>query len=192
MIIINKKEPIMKEYKRTYLASFPCVCLKMLIIIAPCALVGDLILCILGKTKPFEILSNFLAVGLLFMTVFIAMMALVSLIINAFKSPSVTVDGKYIAYEGKRLDLDSISYVTLYLPERQSRTRITTQELSLYVNDSEHIVIKRPSVFLIAHLKKRCTSAKFEIADVKSRLITDLIISLFVFVLCVVMAFVGR
>lgn len=192
MIIINKKEPIMKEYKRTYLASFPCVCLKMLIIIAPCALIGDLILCILGKTKPFEILSNFLAVGLLFMTVFIAMMALVSLIINAFKSPSVTVDGKYIAYEGKRLDLDSISYVTLYLPERQSRTRITTQELSLYVNDSEHIVIKRPSVFLIAHLKKRCTSAKFEIADVKSRLITDLIISLFVFVLCVVMAFVNK
>ena len=192
MIIINKKEPIMKEYKRTYLASFPCVCLKMLIIIAPCAFLGDLILCILGKTKPFEILSSFLAVGLLFMTVFIAMMALVSLIINAFKSPSVTVDGKYIAYEGKRLDLDSISYVTLYLPERQSRTRITTQELSLYVNDSEHIVIKRPSVFLIAHLRKRCTSAKFEIADVKSRLITDLIISLFVFVLCVVMAFVNK
>ena len=192
MIIINKKEPIMKEYKRTYLASFPCVCLKMLIIIAPCALIGDLILCILGKTKPFEILSNFLAVGLLFMTVFIAMTELANFIINAFKSPSVTVDGKYIAYEGKRLDLDSISYVTLYLPERQSRTRITTQELSLYVNDSEHIVIKRPSVFLIAHLRKRCTSAKFEIADVKSRLITDLIISLFVFVLCVVMAFVNK
>ena len=192
MIIINKKEPIMKEYKRTYLTSLPCICLKMLIIIAPCALLGDLILCILGKTKPFEILSNFLAVGLLFMAVFIAMMALVNLIINAFKSPSVTVDGKYIAYEGKRLDLDSISYVTLYLPERQSRTRITTQELSLYVNDSEHIVIKRPSVFLIAHLRKRCTSAKFEIADVKSRLITDLIISLFVFVLCVVMAFVDK
>ena len=192
MIIINKKEPIMKEYKRTYLASFPCVCLKMLIIIAPCALIGDLILCILGKTKPFEILSSFLAVGLLFLTVFIAQMVLVSLIINAFKSPSVTVDGKYIAYEGKRLDLDSIRYVTLYLPEMRSRSSVTPQEMSLYVNDSEHIVIKRPSVFLIAHLRKRCTSAKFEIADVKSRLITDLIISLFVFVLCVVMAFVNK
>ena len=192
MIIINKKEPIMKEYKRTYLASFPCVCLKMLIIIAPCALVGDLILCILGKTKPFEILSNFLAVGLLFMTVFIAQMVLVSLIINAFKSPSVTVDGKYIAYEGKRLDLDSISYVTLYLPEMRSRSSVTPQEMSLYASEDEHVVIKRPSVFLIAHLKKRCTSAKFEIADVKSRLITDLIISLFVFVLCVVMAFVNK
>ena len=192
MIIINKKEPIMKEYKRTYLASFPCVCLKMLIIIAPCALIGDLILCILGKTKPFEILSNFLAVGLLFMTVFIAMMALVSLIINAFKSPSVTVDGKYIAYEGKRLDLDSISYVTLYLPEMRSRSSVTPQEMSLYASEDEHMVIKRPSVFLIAHLRKRCTSAKFEIADVKSRLITDLIISLFVFVLCVVMAFVNK
>ena len=182
----------MKEYKRTYLASFPCVCLKMLIIIAPCALIGDLILCILGKTKPFEILSSFLAVGLLFMTVFIAQMVLVSLIINAFKSPSVTVDGKYIAYEGKRLDLDSIRYVTLYLPEMRSRSSVTPQEMSLYVNDSEHIVIKRPSVFLIAHLRKRCTSAKFEIADVKSRLITDLIISLLVFVLCVVMAFVNK
>ena len=192
MIIINKKEPIMKEYKRTYLASFPCVCLKMLIIIAPCAFLGDLILCILGKTKPFEILSNFLAVGLLFMTVFIAMMALVSLIINAFKSPSVTVDGKYIAYEGKRLDLDSISYVTLYLPEMRSRSSVTPQEMSLYASEDEHVVIKRPSVFLIAHLRKRCTNAKFEIADVKSRLITDLIIRLFVFVLCVVMAFVGR
>ena len=182
----------MKEYKRTYLASLPCVCLEMLIIISPCALLGDIILGILGKTKPFEILSNFLAVGLLFMAVFIAMMALVSLIINAFKSPSVTVDGKYIAYEGKRLDLDSISYVTLYLPEMRSRSSISTQELSLYVNDSEHIVIRRPSVFLIAHLRKRCTSAKFGIADVRQRLIRDLIVSLFVFVLCVVMAFVDR
>ena len=192
MIIINKKEPIMKEYKRTYLASFPCVCLKMLIIIAPCALIGDLILCILGKTKPFEILSNFLAVGLLFMTVFIAMTVLANFIINAFKSPSVTVDGKYIAYEGKRLDLDSISYVTLYLPEMRSRSSVTPQEMSLYASEDEHVVIKRPSVFLIAHLRKRCTNAKFEIADVKSRLITDLIISLFVFVLCVVMAFVNK
>ena len=145
----------MKEYKRTYLASLPCTCLEMLIIIAPCALLGDIILGILGKTKPFSIILGLLGVGLLFMAVFIAMMALVNLIINAFKSPSVTVDGKYIAYEGKRLDLDSISYVTLYLPEMRSRSSISTQELSLYVNDSEHIVIKRPSVFLIAYLKKR-------------------------------------
>ena len=182
----------MKEYKRTYLTSLPCICLKMLIIIAPCAFLGDLILCILGKMKPFVILSSFLAVGLLFMTVFIAMMVLVSLIINAFKSPSVTVDGKYIAYEGKRLDLDSISYVTLYLPEMRSRSSSTPQELSLYVNDSEHIVIKRPSVFLIAYLKKRCANASFGIADVRQRLIRDLVVSLFVFVLCVVMAFVER
>ena len=182
----------MKEYKRTYLTSLPCICLKMLIIIAPCAFLGDLILCILGKTKPFEILSSFLAVGLLFMTVFIAVTVLANFIINAFKSPSTFVDGRTVTHEWTSIELDRIKYVTLYLPEMQSRTRITPQELSLYVNDSEHIVIKRPSVFLIAHLRKRCTNAKFEIADVKSRLITDLIISLFVFVLCVVMAFVGR
>ncbi len=182
----------MKEYKRTYLASLPCGGLKMLIVIAPCALIGDLILCILGKTKPFEIVSSFLAVGLLFMTVFIALMVLVSLIINAFKSPSVTVDGKYITYEGKRLDLDSVRYVTLYLPEIQSRTRYTTQELSLYASEGEHVVIKRPSVRLIMHLKKECRNARFEIDSLRSRLITDLIISLFVFVLCVVMAFVEK
>ena len=182
----------MKEYKRTYLASLPCTCLEMLIIIAPCALLGDIILGILGKTKPFSIILGLLGVGLLFMAVFIAMMALVNLIINAFKSPSVTVDGKYIAYEGKRLDLDSISYVTLYLPEMRSRSSISTQELSLYVNDSEHIVIKRPSVFLMAYLKKRCANASFGIADVRQRLIRDLVVSLFVLVLCVVMAFVDK
>ena len=156
----------MKEYKRTYLASLPCFCLEMLIIIAPCALLGDIILGILGKTKPFEILSSFLAVGLLFMTVFIAMMALVSLIINAFKSPSVTVDGKYITYEGKRIDLDRVSYVTLHLPVRHSRSSVTPQELMVYVNDDEDILIRRPSVFLVAHLKKRCANAKFGIACV--------------------------
>ena len=192
MIIINKKEPIMKEYKRTYLASLPCFCLEMLIIIAPCALLGDIILGILGKTKPFEIISNYVAVGLLFMTVFIAMMALVSLIINAFKSPSVTVDGKYITYEGKRIDLDRVSYVTLHLPERHSRSNVTPQELMVYVNDDEDILIRRPSVFLVAHLKKRCANAKFGIADVRSRLIRDLIISACVAVICFVMAFVNK
>ena len=85
---------------------------------------------------------------------------------------------KFVTYLNTSLDLDRIKYITLYLPEMISRNNLSPQELSLYINDKEHIVIKRPSILLIAYMKKRCLNAKFEINLSKSRLITDLIVGL--------------
>ena len=59
----------------------------------------------------------------------------------------------------------------------KSRTSASSQELSLYINDEEHIVIRRPSVALIAYLKKRCKNAKFEIDELGARIKNDLIIA---------------
>jgi hypothetical protein len=102
---------------------------------------------------------------------------LVTALINCFKEASVFLDESTIEYKGTKLNLDSIRYITLYLPEMKSRTSRSPQELSLYINDKEHIVIRRPSVALIAYLKKRCKNAKFEIDELGKRIKNDLIIA---------------
>ena len=102
---------------------------------------------------------------------------LVTALINCFKEVSVFLDESTIEYKGTKLNLDSIGYITLYLPEMKSRTSASSQELSLYTNDEEHIVIRRPSVALIAYLKKRCKNAKFEIDELGKRIKNDLIIA---------------
>ena len=139
---------------------------------------GDFLLFFLDKSVLGKVFLSFIAVCLLLSICILIFIILINLIINLFKMPSVLVNEKFVTYLNISLDLDRIEYVTLYLPEMTSRTKISPQELALYINDKEDMIIKRPSVLLIAHMKKRCKNAKFEIDGVKSRLITDLIIGL--------------
>ncbi len=167
----------MKTYKKPYGTSLPCFTLKMAIISIPAALIIDICFAFYDNMS-FGTISLFCVLGFLGFALFgVVFSFLITLIINLFAYPSVFVNEKTITYENKTLDLDSIKYLTLYLPEIRSRISSTTQELSIYTTDKEHIVIKRPSIALIAYLKKRCTNAKFEIDEIKSRLKTDLIIS---------------
>ncbi|MBR3715417.1 MAG: hypothetical protein IKM18_05870 [Clostridia bacterium] len=168
----------MKEYKSAYCISFLCCYIELFLICFPCALLGDFILFFLNKAVLGKVFFSFIAVSLLLIVCILIFTALINLIINFFKKSSVFVNEKFVTYLNISLDLDKIKYITLYLPEMISRNNISPQELSLYINDKEHIVIKRPSILLIAYLKKRCLNAKFEINLSKSRLITDLIVGL--------------
>lgn len=80
-------------------------------------------------------------------------------------------------YKIQKLELGNIKYITLYLPEI-SRTSSSPQQLSVYADDNNHIVINRPSLVLISLLKNKCDKAKFEINGLKSRIKVDLIVSL--------------
>ena len=180
----------MKEYKRTYCASLPCIYLELFIICIPGALVADFILSFLDKSTLGTIFVSFVAVSLLFVAFALIFMALINLIINSFKQPSVFVDEKFIRHMGTTLELDRVEYITLHLPEMHTRYSYSSQELSIYINDNEDILIKRPSVRLIADLKSRCGQAKFGINDLKSRLKKDVIISLCITAVVAVMALV--
>lgn len=168
----------MKEYKRTYGTSLPCCYLKLCVIAAPCGLVGDIILFFLNKSVFGTVSLIFVVVSLLFVVLSLSFVVLISLIINAFKDASVLVDEKSITHMDKTLALDEIKYISLYLPKTISKVSSSPQELSIYISDEEHMVIRRPSIKLIAYLKKRCENAKFEIDELKSRLKMDLIIGI--------------
>ena len=168
----------MKEYKKTYCTSLFWCWIDFFVMLAPMFLVCDI--CLWYFEEDYSGMAMLVAV--LIFAIFMALSAVFALfinfIINLFKKPSVFVDESTITHMGQTFRLDSITYLTLYLPEIKSKTSGTTQELSIYIDEKEHMVIKRPSVALIAHLKKSCTNAEFEIDELKSRLKTDLLIGL--------------
>ena len=180
----------MKRYKNTYGTSIVFFFLRLLIICTPAAFIAGTVLALIGYIKVWSI---FLAVILsLLCGVFMGVIFifLITSLINLFKDFSVFVNEKYILYNKKTLDLDSIKYLTLYLPKMQSRSNFSPQELSIYIDDKEHIVIRRPSIALVLHLKKRCKNAKFKIDELKSRLKIDFIIGLCTAVAVLVIGFI--
>ena len=93
----------------------------------------------------------------------------VNLIMKPLTKNIVTVDNEELSYKGARLRLDEIKYITLYLP-KASQTSSSPQELSIWINDNDSAVIKRPALTLIHMLKKRCPNAKFEIDELRSKI----------------------
>ena len=167
----------MKNYKPTYCISMPCFFAELFIISLPCVITLDIALLISDNAKMRWIVGMILVSFTALVTIGVLFAILVTALINCFKEASVFLDESTIEYKGTKLNLDSIGYITLYLPEMKSRTSVSSQELSLYTNDEEHIVIRRPSVALIAYLKKRCKNAKFEIDELGKRIKNDLIIA---------------
>ena len=90
---------------------------------------------------------------------------LVNLVARAATTHQVLIEEDKIYYQRKHLLLDDIQYITLFLPEPRRYSGCDPQLLSLWINDKEKILIVRPSLFLIADLKKRCPKAKFCIED---------------------------
>lgn len=179
----------MKGYKRIYCSSLTVVFLESFIIGIPGALICDIVLSLFGVIEYGKISVATIVAFICTMILCALFMIVMSLIINYFKEPSVWVSEDSITYEGMTLMLDKIEYLTLYLPKMKSRTNMQIQELSLYISDKEHIVIRRPSPSLIKYLKRRCDNAKFEIDELQERIKSDLIISLCVTVATVVIAY---
>ncbi len=179
----------MKGYKRIYFSSSTVAFLELFIICIPAALISDIVVSLFGIIEYGKISFAIIIAFICTMTLCALFMIVMSLIINCFKEPSVWVSKDSITYEGTTLMLDKIEYVTLYLPKIGSRISMQIQELSLYISDKEHIVIKRPSPSLIKYLKRRCGNAKFEIYELRERIKLDLIICLCVTVATVVIAY---
>ena len=167
----------MKNYKHTYCISMPCFFAELFIISLPGIITLDIALSISDNAKMGSIVGMVLVAFTALVATGVLFAILVTALINCFKDTSVFLDECTIEYKDTKLNLDSIEYITLYLPEMKSRTSASPQELSLYINDEEHIVIRRPSVALIAYLKKRCKNAKFEIDKLGARIKKDLIIA---------------
>ena len=155
----------MNKYKRMYFVSPLYLSVMTILCCAPLALIGDVVLCLSGELRLGELVVGFTAVSLLLTGLCFAFAVVMNLIVNAFKSPSVYINDGCVICEGKKLNLELVKYVTLYLPEVRPRSRYTPQTLSVYVDFDEHLVINRPSVRLIAHVRKRCINAKFEIEN---------------------------
>lgn len=168
----------MKEYKRMYCTSLVCMWVEIFIMMLPSIFVSDIALWYLGYEALGSALLGVVSVFVLIEALSFIFASFITLLINVFKKPSVFVGETTITHMGQTLYLHAVKYLTLYLPEMRSRTSWSTQELSIYTDAKEHIVIKRPSIALIAHLKKSCTNAEFEIDELKSRLKTDLLIGL--------------
>ena len=167
----------MKNYKHTYCISMPCFFAELFIISLPGVITLDIALSIFNNAKMGSVVGMVLVAFTALVATGVLFSILVTALINCFKDTSVFLDECTIEYKDTKLNLDSIEYITLYLPEVKSRTSASSQELSLYINDKEHIVIRRPSVALIAYLKKRCKNAKFEIDELGARIKNDLIIA---------------
>lgn len=90
---------------------------------------------------------------------------LINLVAKAVTTKQVLVEEHKIYYQGKHLFLDQLQYITLYLPELNRYSRGNPQLLSLWISDKENLLIVRPSILLIADLKKRCPKAKFCVED---------------------------
>ena len=109
---------------------------------------------------------------------FFVLILLINLVAKAITKNKVLVEEHKIYYQGKHLFLDQIQYITLFLPELNRYSRSEPQLLSLWISDKESLVIARPSILLIADLKKRCPKAKFSVEDPMNFLRTSFFIGL--------------
>ena len=154
----------MKEYKSFYGLSFiiyvSALFLTLGICFIPC-------LMILGadayKMLPFIFAGCFLPL------ISAPFIAVINLIIHAIAPKTAYLDNETLTYESQTVRLNNVKYLSFYLGEYEHRSK-EPHCLTVYTNDDEMILIKRPSFLLVSRLKRLCTNAKFSIDDLKSNL----------------------
>lgn len=158
----------MKEYKPTYCTSLLTFCGDFLIVMPPLAIViAIMVMDEAGGVG--KVLLGFLGCFVVISVLFSAIALVVNLIAKPLSKKRVTLTDYELCYEGRRIRLSDVRYVTLHLSE-SSRTRNEPQQLSLYADDKNHIVIKRPALSLIAEVRRRCPTAKFGIHELRRRM----------------------
>ena len=175
----------MKGYKPFYLFSLIILYGELMFIALPSLLVLSIVFSISNQTNFFEIIFKILGVLVLLILLICIFVFLVNIIISPFKKKKVYIDDNHISYNGIKINFEDIKYVTLYLPMiRGRRTSSSPLELSVYCDMNNHIVIKRPSIFLLLELKKRAKSIKID--ELNKRIKFDLIIGISVAVILLV------
>ena len=180
----------MKKYKATYLTGLLFNLNEFYLIMIPSAILLVIMLKLNDQTvEIFKVAVGVLVSCCLINIFCILLMLIISLIVNAITDNYVLLGDNEIIYQDKKIFIRDIKYVTLYLPERPSRTHYECQQLSLWADDKNHIVIKRPSLALIAELKIKCSGAKFEIDELGSRIKTDIILAVCIAVFLAIIIF---
>ena len=157
----------MKTYKAAYGISALTMFVKLVLGSVPVFFVLALALAAQEGTSFLLALAEFFGVSLIMGLCFFVLVASISLVAKTVTTNQVEVEEDKIHYREKHLVLDQIQYITLCLPISR-RFRMAPQLLSLWVSNQEKLTIVRPSLFLIAALKKRCPNAKFQADDPES------------------------
>ncbi|MBQ7830133.1 MAG: hypothetical protein IJ345_07665 [Clostridia bacterium] len=181
----------MKRYKATYCISILFFLADFTIIIIPSAIPFGIRIANDGRYAFWSVLLVFVAGAFALMLVALLSAFLINPLLKLIVSNEAFIYQNEISYNGRRLNIEDIKYVTLYFPTVISRTSGNPQMLGLWVDDDNSIVIKRPSLTLIAALKKKCTNAKFTIDadELKSRIKNDIITSLCLAIVVTVLIF---
>jgi hypothetical protein len=182
----------MEEYKPTYGTSLLYVGATM-ILCSPLVFVSLDILAALEDPQLFhgQIFLYGMAAMLACEVAFGFLVLILNLIIGLFSKKIVVLTEYAISYEEKTIPLNSIHYITLYLPE-MSKTSSKPQLLVVWADDKNYIEIKHPSLSLIAALKRRCVCASFDVDNWQSHLKQCLWIQVFVpvvFILAMIFGF---
>ena len=177
----------MKSYKSTYCAVLLLFVARIFAIMLSAAIPLEIISIYKGNPVGKIILSVVLSVVII-TAITLAFTALVNLVIKAFSKESVCVDRHEIHHDGKTLCLNNVKNITLFMPVIERRKWIKGQSLAIWDEQNYNITIKNPSLALIVHLKKRCTNAKFEIYELKSRIKLNIEIAIIATVLICIKA----
>ena len=179
----------MKRYKATYCMSMPFFFAKIILIGMPSIIPVGIKLASVSHYAFWQIVLGAVGIACALMLFALALVLLLNPLLKLITRNEAIICQNEIFYKGKRLNITDIKYVTLYYPAMESRRTVDPQMLALWVNDDNSIVIKRPSLRLVADLKKQCSSAKFVIdadgfkSDIKFSIITGICFAVIVAVL---------
>ena len=159
----------MKQYRPSYCVTLLYAEAMIIFCTAPLLLLADAAVVAEGSAKPGQLFWGCLLVFGVYAAASVLFVWLISLLIGLFAKKAVILSEDSVTYDGKTLPLDSIRYVTLYLPEIR-RFSSKPQTLALWADNQHYMDIKRPSIPLIVALKKRCVFAAFDVDDWKGKI----------------------
>ena len=157
----------MKAYKPTYGSSFLFMWAIICIGFSPSLILLSILAAITGYAPFGEIFLGSIAGMLLFGLAYLLFILLLNIFIRPFIRKTVDLTEYAISYAGKTLRLNSIRYITLYLPNLMQKTAPPTF-LVLWADDKNYIEIKHPSFTLITAVKRQCAHAVFDVDDWKA------------------------
>ena len=159
----------MREYKPTYCVSLLYGWGIMFLCCIPAMLFAAVMVDVEGSATFWQVFLGFISAMTVCSVVFFILAMLISKLIGLFVRKTVELTETSVSYEGKTIPLDKIRYITLYLPVF-SKTSSKPQFLTLWADTTTYMDIKRPSLALVAALKKRCRFASFDVDDWKGHL----------------------
>ena len=172
----------MKKYKPMYGATLLIFMEKMFIGTLPIIFILAYVISKAERYSFWELIILILAAMILGVILFSVWLFIINLLIRAGIKENIELSDDEINYNGQKLSLHKIRFITLRLPKMERRTSCP-QELVLWIDSELYINITRPSLLLVYKLKKECKNARFIIEGLKSEIIESLVIGIILFII---------